>query len=127
MSAELVAAVKKHARQNYEKQGWDIVVECFEDADILKLIDGATSERDAIERVLEDVRPHHEYRRDIQAENGDVPCGVCGHHYVFHEPEETTCETCGELPEEHLGDEKLCGLPHNGTAFKPHEYRERIL
>lgn len=35
---EMIEAVRKHALENYRKDGWDIVVECYEDADIQRVI-----------------------------------------------------------------------------------------
>jgi hypothetical protein len=48
MNKELVEAVAKHAIRHYEVEGWDILVECWEDQDIWNVIEGATSEKEAI-------------------------------------------------------------------------------
>lgn len=50
---EMIQAVRKHAYENYEQGGWDIVVECYDDGDILELISdaGAQSAEDAIAAV----------------------------------------------------------------------------
>lgn len=37
---ELIAGVRKHALENYSRGGWDILVECYEDEDILEYIKG---------------------------------------------------------------------------------------
>jgi hypothetical protein len=34
----LINAVRKHAMDNYEQDGWDVLVECYDDWDILELI-----------------------------------------------------------------------------------------
>lgn len=47
----LVEAVKAHAKAHYEDGGWDVIVECWEDADIEKVIAGARTERGAIRKV----------------------------------------------------------------------------
>jgi len=35
---EMVARIKSHAKANYEKGGWDVIVECYSDDDILEMI-----------------------------------------------------------------------------------------
>lgn len=47
---DLVAAVQAHALDHYEDGGWDVVVECFEAADIAAQIDGATTLAEALAR-----------------------------------------------------------------------------
>ena len=31
---DLIAAVRRHALDNYERDGWDYLVECWDDGDI---------------------------------------------------------------------------------------------
>lgn len=64
----LVEAVKAHAISNYEMGGWDIVVECYEDIELLEIIAeaGARTEAEAIAAVGEVVGSINEYRADIQ-------------------------------------------------------------
>lgn len=64
----LVEAVKAHAAKNYERGGWDIVVECYEDSEILNIIGNAATAKDAIKRVAVVVGVHDDYRKDIEAE-----------------------------------------------------------
>lgn len=45
---ELVEALKKHALENYEKGGWDVIVECYSDEEI------AVDLRDAKATTLEE-------------------------------------------------------------------------
>lgn len=47
-TAQLVKAVKEHAVANYEQGGWDVIVECWEDAQIADHIEGAASVEEAI-------------------------------------------------------------------------------
>ena len=49
----LVDAVKGHAVRNYEKDGWDYIVECYGDEDIAALIEAAdaTTREEAIKAV----------------------------------------------------------------------------
>jgi hypothetical protein len=63
----LVAAVKEFARNNYTKDGWDIVVECWDDKDIVKAIAGARTVKGAIAKVRKEVSDVADYRADIQA------------------------------------------------------------
>lgn len=64
----LVKAVREHAAKNYEKGGWDYVVECYDDDTILEIIGDATDAWLAIKRVGEVVSERDDYRCDIQAE-----------------------------------------------------------
>jgi hypothetical protein len=47
---ELVQYVKDYANFHYEDGGWDVIVECWEDKDILKVLkeNNATTEKEAI-------------------------------------------------------------------------------
>lgn len=65
--AALVAAVKAHALAHYEEDGWDFVVECYEDADILEAIGNAETEAAAIEAVKRGCSLQDERRREVQS------------------------------------------------------------
>jgi hypothetical protein len=62
---QLIDAVIMHAADHYEVGGWDILVECWEDEDIWKVIEGATSEKEAIRLAAEALKPLSDYRDDI--------------------------------------------------------------
>jgi len=47
---ELVDAVKAHALAHYEDGGWDVVVECFDDAEIAEVIGKATTVSGALRK-----------------------------------------------------------------------------
>jgi hypothetical protein len=65
-AAELVAAVKKHAMNNYDgTEGWDFVVECWSDNDIIECIGDAATAKQAIDRVREITNLQAELRSDI--------------------------------------------------------------
>jgi hypothetical protein len=66
-TAELVSAVKKHALENYDRDGWDYIVECWSDADIAEQIGNAYSEGGAIRRVGAIAKLLDDRRKDIQA------------------------------------------------------------
>lgn len=63
---DFVKAVKDHAIVNYNKDGWDYVVECWSDAEITEEIKGCKSEREAIARMHKIVKAQDDYRSDIQ-------------------------------------------------------------
>jgi hypothetical protein len=53
---DLINAVRNHALQTYEADGWDYVVECWSDGDILECLDGAETVAQAIANVREALR-----------------------------------------------------------------------
>ena len=63
-----IEAVKRHAIANYESDGWDYIVEGYEDEQIVEIIKTALTEKDAIRMVHEHIKPRADYRADIQAE-----------------------------------------------------------
>lgn len=67
-TAELISAVRKHAVRNYEKGGWDYVVECFSDAELEKIIGRCTGTRGAIDKVKAYITPMANYRDDVRGE-----------------------------------------------------------
>jgi hypothetical protein len=67
LTRDLVAAVKKHAAEHYEEDGWDYLVESYEDHEVAELIGGAKTERGAIRKVAATMRLLDERRRDIQS------------------------------------------------------------
>ena len=66
LMAYLCGEVRKHAVKNYEKGGWDILVECWDDSDIIREIESAQTVREAIKFCKVAVGHIDEYRRDIQ-------------------------------------------------------------
>lgn len=71
---DIVAAVKKHAQANYEKDGWDIIVECWGTEEIVEVLNGdnlsgkpCQSVEAAIAEVREIAKLHDDRRKDIQA------------------------------------------------------------
>jgi len=64
---DMIAAVRKYAYANYEKDGWDTVIECMEDGDILELISEAkaTNSIDAINAVHKIVKMKRDHEREI--------------------------------------------------------------
>lgn len=66
--AELVAAVKAHARDNYSKSGWDFVVECWSDEGIAEEIANCRTVAGAIKMMKTAIRPLAERRDEVRAE-----------------------------------------------------------
>lgn len=65
---DLVDAVRAHALDHYNEDGWDYVVESWEDWEILAVVKGCKKESQAIRKVRKNVRSLSDYRREIQAE-----------------------------------------------------------
>lgn len=81
---EMLEGVKKHAIENYSKDGWDYVVECYDDSDILEVINDecswdpnhvpkpCTTVAEAIKSVGEIVGIYEERRFAAQAASGEL-------------------------------------------------------
>jgi len=63
----LIEAVKAYAISNYENDGWDVLVECYEDREIADFIGDAVTPEDAIRNVSVHLKRYHSYRADIEA------------------------------------------------------------
>ena len=63
----LVAGVRSFALSNYERDGWDYVVETYSDADIIERIGRSRTVQGAIAKVRKAIKDMSEYRDDIQA------------------------------------------------------------
>lgn len=63
----LVKAVRAHAEKNYDRDGWDFLVECWSDEEILEAIQGCESETAAIHAVARIVGALEDHRREIQS------------------------------------------------------------
>lgn len=64
---DLVNAVRTYAIKHYEQDGWDYVVECWEDKDILDVVKGCKQESQAIRKVRTEIKLIDDYRKDIIA------------------------------------------------------------
>jgi len=65
---DFTAAVKAYALAHYEIDGWDYVVETYEDAEILDVIKTARTPAGAIKMMRAHIKPRADYRADIQSE-----------------------------------------------------------
>ena len=64
-SPALIAAVRAYARRNYERDGWDVLVECYSDDDILEIIGKARTFEGAIAKLRRELKGYADYRADI--------------------------------------------------------------
>ena len=75
---EMISGVRKHALDNYTKGGWDYLVECWDDSDIIEAIKGygdekaCTTTAQLISRVGEAVGAREEQRFEAQALSGEL-------------------------------------------------------
>ena len=60
--------IKAHALANYNEGGWDIVVECYSDAELVELTANCKTAEQAIKKVGKIVGAQDDYRKDIQGE-----------------------------------------------------------
>jgi len=63
----LIAAVRAHAEENYCVDGWDFLVECWDDEDIAEEIGDAQTVNQAIKNCLAVVHLMSEQRSEIEA------------------------------------------------------------
>ena len=67
MTKKLVEAVKAFAYSNYNKDGWDILIECYSDDDIAELIGNRKTIDSAIKACRKDVKERDSWRKEIEA------------------------------------------------------------
>lgn len=65
--SELAKAVRAHAIANYEN-GWDVIVECYNEASIIEAMGEARTVKAAIKAVGQRVTVWNEFAAEIQAE-----------------------------------------------------------
>jgi len=65
--AELIRQIREYAQNNYEKDGWDYLVECYEDEEIIKKIGSAKTLLGAIRKLSKGLKDLDEYRRESMA------------------------------------------------------------
>lgn len=64
---ELIRAVRDYALDNYNDDGWDYLVECWEDDYILECIGTAKTTKQAINNVRDALRPLADMRDEVRA------------------------------------------------------------
>jgi hypothetical protein len=65
--SELVQMLKKYAFEHYEEDGFDVLVECYTDAEIEELIAGARTINGCIKKVKDELGPYNSYRKEIES------------------------------------------------------------
>lgn len=63
LARELIEAVREHAKAHYD-EGWDIIVEAYEDREIVEAYGDATTPEQAIASMAEIVELRNDYRQD---------------------------------------------------------------
>ena len=71
--AQLVVGVKKHALENYDSDGWDILVETYEDKEIVEVIEKCTDLACAIKHIGEQIGVIADVRSDVWGSGGLCP------------------------------------------------------
>jgi len=64
---EMVEAVKAHAVDHYEEDGWDYLVECYSDAEVEEMLGKCRTVAGAIKKVGYFMKEKGDYRAEIQA------------------------------------------------------------
>lgn len=64
---DLINAVRDYAYANYNDDGWDYLVECWEDGDILECLGDAQTAEEAIDNVRDALRPLSDMRDEVRA------------------------------------------------------------
>jgi len=66
----VLAALVTHANENYERDGWDVLVECYSRQEILDELtrEGITTAEGAIAHFGDILKIHDENRQDIEGE-----------------------------------------------------------
>lgn len=62
-----IEAIRAHAVANYNKDGWDFLVECWSDEDIAEAAGNARSDKAAIAKVKAALRPLSDMRSEVRA------------------------------------------------------------
>lgn len=70
---DLVEAVKAHALGQYSEGGWDVIVECWSDAQIAELVadNGASTAREAIESITWLAEEYADRQADARISSGE--------------------------------------------------------
>ena len=65
---ELVNHVKQYARDHYDQDGWDVIVECWGDNEIADEINLCLTNEEAVSQMHQICKAYDSRRRDVQAE-----------------------------------------------------------
>lgn len=64
---QLINAVRAHALANYNQDGWDYLVECWSDGDILECLGDVTTVTQAIDIIKQELEVLAEMRDEVRA------------------------------------------------------------
>ena len=64
---ELIDAVKQYAKEHYETDGWDYVIETMDDMEIAQEIGDTTTPEEAIAKMYDLVKMLDTHRKEIQS------------------------------------------------------------
>ena len=67
MNRKLIEVVIRHAIDHYELEGWDILVECWDEEEIWSWIEGAADEKEAIRLAAQALKPINDHRMEIMS------------------------------------------------------------
>ena len=65
--AELIRQIKEYAGKNYGKDGWDYLVECYSDQEIIEQMGNAKTLLGAIKKLSKGLKNLDEYRSESTA------------------------------------------------------------
>jgi len=64
---EVIDQLRAHAYKHYEHNGWDFLVEAYEDYEIADVIGNATTLRGAIWKIMPTLKMKNEHRAEMKA------------------------------------------------------------
>lgn len=64
---EFIEKIRKYAVEHYNEDGWDFLVETWEDSDVLDACEGYSSFEDAIKKIAKVLKVQDDYRKEIQS------------------------------------------------------------
>lgn len=64
---DVIAKIRKHAIENYNTGGWDYLVECYSDGDIVLLVAECDSYEACIAKLAKLLKSKDDYRSEIQS------------------------------------------------------------
>jgi hypothetical protein len=121
--AELIAAVRAHAVENYNRGGWDVIVEAFDDAQISEVIGRARTLKGALAKfapvndVIADRRSQHD--AEIQAAVGTSDSDDhyrVGGEYTWQQP---GCACGREFATDKAADLHVVAIQKKAGTYEP--------
>lgn len=121
--AELIAAVRAHAVENYNRGGWDVIVEAFDDAQISEVIGRARTLKGALKKfapvndVIADRRSQHdaEIQAAVGIDSSDDHYRVGG-EYTWQQP---GCACGREFASDKAADLHVVAIQKKAGTYEP--------